>query len=403
MYVTYYYKFKIVTLNVRGLGDPVKCRHLFYYLNEKQFDIILLQETHSTKTQEGRWKNEWGGRMWFSHGESRARGTALLVNRKFNLKMLDIIRDQYGRYLLAKVEKDGERLLIGNVYGPNLPDQDFYSSLFAKVKQIGCDRCIIAGDFTVALNYELDRTKKVRHPNYKAGKVILYVMENLDLIDVWREIHPWRNGFTWRRRTPFLAERLDYFLMAASMHQFVQNIEVLPSTNSDHSLICLKLGFNVHKKGPGFWKFNNSLLYDLEYLDKINKLLDCELAQEKCYTSKRDHWEIIKLAIRNSTLQYSARKQKSSRNKLAVLERKLLYWQDQADTGIYHKVDERVEQLRKEVNLIKTEKAKGAIMRCRKNWHELAEKPTKYFLNLEKSNFNKKNSAPSTNSKQEVK
>lgn len=29
-------------------------------------------------------------------------------------------------------------------------------------------------------------------------------------------------------------------------------------------------------------------------------------------------------------------------------------------------------------------------MRCRHNWAELGEKPTKYFLNLEKHNFNKK-------------
>ena len=35
-------------------------------------------------------------------------------------------------------------------------------------------------------------------------------------------------------------------------------------------------------------------------------------------------------------------------------------------------------------------KAQGAVMRTRSNWQFHAEKPTKYFLNLEKSNFNRK-------------
>ena len=35
-------------------------------------------------------------------------------------------------------------------------------------------------------------------------------------------------------------------------------------------------------------------------------------------------------------------------------------------------------------------KTQGAVIRCQAKWAEFAEKPTKYFLNLEKSRFNKK-------------
>ena len=35
-------------------------------------------------------------------------------------------------------------------------------------------------------------------------------------------------------------------------------------------------------------------------------------------------------------------------------------------------------------------KTEGAMLRCKVNWHLDGEKPTKYFLNLEKRLYNKK-------------
>ena len=37
-----------------------------------------------------------------------------------------------------------------------------------------------------------------------------------------------------------------------------------------------------------------------------------------------------------------------------------------------------------ESQILTEEKTKGAILRCKANWLEAAEKPTKYFTNLEK-------------------
>ena len=69
---------RIITLNVRGLRNENKRRSIFNYYR-KRADIICLQETHSTEVDEKCWRNEWGGIMLFSHGESNARGVAILV------------------------------------------------------------------------------------------------------------------------------------------------------------------------------------------------------------------------------------------------------------------------------------------------------------------------------------
>ena len=49
-----------------------------------------------------------------------------------------------------------------------------------------------------------------------------------------------------------------------------------------------------------------------------------------------------------------------------------------------------VDNLRTELQRIYEAKGKGAILRSKVRWVEQGEKPTKYFFNLEKRNFNRK-------------
>ena len=85
---------------------------------------------------------------------------------------------------------------------------------------------------------------------------------------------------------------------------------------SDHSMVVTTFHFSFTIRGPSYWKSNVSLLRDREYLDRINKLIEVELDQQ--YGSPTKQWELLKLAIRNSTLQYAAHKAKSNKNKIAI-------------------------------------------------------------------------------------
>ena len=50
----------IGTLNVRGLRGKVKRRALFEFLKHTYLDLIFLQETHSSISDEKYWEKEWG-------------------------------------------------------------------------------------------------------------------------------------------------------------------------------------------------------------------------------------------------------------------------------------------------------------------------------------------------------
>ena len=68
----------IVSFNVRGIADGIKCKEVFRFLRDRNFDIVCLQETHSDKKKEKIWRNEWAGNIYFSHGETNAKGVCIM-------------------------------------------------------------------------------------------------------------------------------------------------------------------------------------------------------------------------------------------------------------------------------------------------------------------------------------
>ena len=76
---------KLLSLNVRGLINPKKRRAIFKYARDRA-DLILLQETHSDTSSEEQWKHEWGGNIYFSHGNTDSRGVCLLIKKGFGGK-----------------------------------------------------------------------------------------------------------------------------------------------------------------------------------------------------------------------------------------------------------------------------------------------------------------------------
>ena len=63
---------KILSFNVQGLGEIKKQKDVFNYLQDKNFDILCLQDTHQIK------KNRWEGNCYFSAApQSNARGVAI--------------------------------------------------------------------------------------------------------------------------------------------------------------------------------------------------------------------------------------------------------------------------------------------------------------------------------------
>ena len=150
---------KIVSCNVRGLGNDMKRREIFHYLHVNNYDIVLFQESHSALHLQKRRRNKrWGGgggRALFSNGTTQARGVMILISKDVPIYIHNSIKDKEGRFLAIDVTYGHTRLTIANIYAPNLDAPGFFMNTFNKIDEIGNQHKIIAGDYNLILNDDL--------------------------------------------------------------------------------------------------------------------------------------------------------------------------------------------------------------------------------------------------------
>lgn len=96
------------------------------------------------------------------------------------------------------------------------------------------------GDWNVVQDYNLD-TINYRRENNPNSKLKLHSMMNdLDLIDIWREQHLNDRKFSWRGPSK-KQSRLDYFLTTTDIGSFVVSSEIGIGYRSDHSPVSIIL------------------------------------------------------------------------------------------------------------------------------------------------------------------
>ena len=378
--------------NVRGLQDPLKRRQIFHSFNLSKYNIFLLQETHSNANCEQHWKNEWGGEIFFSHGTTNSRGVCILLKNNFSRTVFSHKSDSNGRFTILDIEINNLRLLLCSIYGPNRDEPHFFLNFIETLENFDNSNYVIAGDWNLVLNTEKDKKGGIPHTNSFSRDIILSWMEESDLVDIWRHGHPEDFKFTWKRLRPYpgIFCRLDFVLMSFGLIDKVKSSDIAPGLKSDHSAPVVTLFTLSHEKGPGYWKLNTSLLNDIDYIESIKNIInDTALINSNANPSLL--WDTIKLQIRGFSLQYASRKKKSKNNIIQVLEKKLNFLEEALANNYTAETEQQIVEINEELNSYLEEKTKGAMIRSRCRWYEHGEKCTKYFLNLEKRNFNSKN------------
>ena len=57
--------------------------------------------------------------------------------------------------------------------------------------------------------------------------------------------------------------------MSDPIFQYVLDADIIPGYRTDHSSIILKFKLQDNDRGRGYWKFNNSLLKDRDYISIV--------------------------------------------------------------------------------------------------------------------------------------
>ena len=162
---------------------------MFIYCKKMNFDIVCMQETHSTETDCQVWLNLWKGAGYFCHGDQKSRGTAILFKPGLNVEINKVTKSEKGRYIMLDAVINEKEMVLVNVYGPNEDDPTFFMDLFDKMSCHKYADRVIVGDFNLVIDEQIDSLNR-KNNNNKALKVLKMSIDELMLCDPWRE----RNG-----------------------------------------------------------------------------------------------------------------------------------------------------------------------------------------------------------------
>lgn len=148
----------IITLNTRGLHRPRKCYATYSYIKRQQAQIAFLQETHLTAPEQHKLQVKWRGTLCAMSYSPYARGALIWLRPGTPFQETRRVVDKDGRYALLEGLLDGQSVLLGSVYAPNVEQDGYWDTLTGILAQFASVPWILGGDYNCALDITLDRS-----------------------------------------------------------------------------------------------------------------------------------------------------------------------------------------------------------------------------------------------------
>ena len=257
--------FKILFLNTRGFTQPFR-DHLFHNLFFDA-DIFCFQETQMSNPSFFRcFAEKWRGSCFWSPALGQQGGVMTCFSDSFDYEFVQWKRDTSGRVVSVAIKVNNYCINIVNIYAPtNLTERKvFFGNLHEFF--LPSDAIVIAGDFN-CYEYQTDKTGG----NLSCAKYLANFRSTFHLIDAWHRLNPRSRQCTWFNSDFSIGSRLDKIFVSLSLFSFVSKCEIKPFCLSDHDIVYLTLRLDdLRPRGPGLWKFNNSLLQDTNFTEYIS-------------------------------------------------------------------------------------------------------------------------------------
>ena len=162
-----------------------------------------------------------------------------------------------------------EHITIINIYAPSIGAPQYVRQMITSMKGEINSNTIIVGDFKTPLT-PMDRSTKQKIN--KETQTLSDAMEQLDLIDIYRTIHPKTMNFTFFSSAYGTFSRIDHILGHKSSLGKFKRIEIIPSIFSDHNAVRLDINYRRKTiKNSNIWRLKNTLLNNQQVTEEIKK------------------------------------------------------------------------------------------------------------------------------------
>ena len=341
-----------------------KRRKVFNFLKKKPSSngIIFAQETHSSKRCKKVWNNQWGrsGAIRFSHGTSRSTGVFIAFCEHLNCKILAEYAHDGGNYLIIHSLIQDMPMVLVNYYAPNAENEQV--KVLIQIKNIPDNSeisqdtsVILGGDFNLFFEKSLDTDGGNPSVKTKSLSKLQEIMTENDLCDIFRIRNPQELRFTWRNKNPFKQRRLDSFLISDSLQKLVVDSKIILSVQSDHSAVVLKVSpTNEGERGRSYWKFNNSLLDDNDFIEGLRQKIQVYLSESSEASTPNAIWDYIKYRMRQFSKKFSIDKAKKRKARRLELESKVKEFGEQLTTASSDRLINDYNKCKEELDLYMT-------------------------------------------------
>lgn len=329
---------KLASFNVNVINVPAKRRIIFDKIRKSKAQIAFIQETHSSEATAFLWESEWGGKSIFNHGVQNSRGVAILFARNFTPKVIKEQRDDNGRILAIDLSWGDDIFTLGCLYAPTqdkpLQQAQFMNDLERTLDALTSDNLILGGDFNCILDPIMDRNSTCILPasskNYRSR--LRTFMEERQLCDIMRVRNPTKRFYTFRRNN--YASRLDLLLVSDQLSESMSQVKSFEGPHSDHTLISAMLCRSEYRMGPGYWRFDSSLLTQEAFTQAMNSFLT-EWQPPEDLPNPNSRWEWLKFEIGNFIREYVREKRARDARFLSGLQTELEDLYSSIDRGRY--------------------------------------------------------------------
>jgi len=182
-----------------------------------------------------------------------------------------------------------------------------------------------------------------------------------------------------------MKSRLDFFLVAKNLTRSVKKTEIYPSIAPDHAAIYISLSWEGKTpRGPGLWKFNNTLLKDEQYVAMIRDTYTQAQSYYSHLTDKRLFWEMMKIEIRTASISYAKSRAKSTYHREQEIKRQLDHFSLVTLIKCYKNMTTLKRNLHQFTRIKEASYVQGKVS-LGGEWRTSDQ----IFLNLEKRNYNK--------------
>ena len=200
------------------------------------------------------------------------------------------------------------------------------------------------------------------------------LLSDFSLVDVWRKQNPRAISYTWSNNARTQASRIDRFFIAKSLFNKV-SCEILPCVLSDHDYVKLDVLLEgIVGRGPGVWRFNNSLLSNAVFKQFLKHVIADYKLKIPDFGSLREWWDSLKIVIRDFCINFSVGERRLRNQNRISLTKCLIRAKNSFRSA------EVIDDLEGQLSSLISKEAEGAKIRSRAQWFEEGEKPTRYFF-----------------------